>query len=160
MELSSLATEKAQKCVPVSVLKQLRSAIVVRCYNMVFSNVDMNTDGQKRSMFNMYHGCDEKNIISQTSLLINEKGVYAGIFDIHPQNITDKDGDGAVLSDIENPNEELVLKKIYYSSLIPYRFTSGLHFTRDVLGCPTKNLTDEKCSGQFLYDFLHLQFPI
>ena len=152
MALSSLATEKAQKLVPASVLKQLRAVIAVRCYNMVFSNVDMNTDDQKRSLFNMYHGCDEKNIISQTDLLINGKGVYKGIFDIHPRNITDKDGDGAVLSDVENPNEELVLKKIYYSSLIPYRFTSGLHFTRDVLGCPTKNVTDEKCSGRFLLD--------
>jgi len=142
--------------VPASVLKQLRAAAAVRCYDHMFTNDDdMTIDMQKKYMYNMYHGNDQKNIVSQCDLLLTGKGDFRKMYDVKGTTIvTDRDETGPAALDLSvgGTNHQLVLKHIFSPSDTPYRFTAGYHFSKEVLACPTKNLRSEKCSGRYLFD--------
>ena len=149
MPTSSVTLAKVQKVVPAAVLKQLRAAAAIKCYDHAFTEESMTAEEMKRLIFNMYHGNDEKNIISQVALLINGKGDYSNMYDISAAKVT-----GASQPDEldAGTNTEHTLKGLFYSPDVPFKFISGTHFTNEILRCPTKNMSSDKCSGRFLLD--------
>merc|ERR1719491_1727905 len=108
----------------------------------------MNSDERKHMMYSMYHGDNDKNIISQCALLVDGKEDYMHIYDLKPCVVIDPDEN---ISGNIDPSKrtELVLKPIFAPPRTPFQFVAGVHFTTSILCCPTKTLTEEKCSGRF-----------
>ena len=59
---------KTQKSTPASLLKQLRATSALMCYDYVFGLPTMPSHKLQRKLFNMYHGSDDLNMVSQVNL--------------------------------------------------------------------------------------------
>ena len=141
------------KLVPATQLKQLRATACLLCYDHIFTQPSMNTDDMRRMAYNLYHGNDEKNIISQIHLLVNGTGHYANMYNTETAIVTDRDTDNNTPN---TPNNyKLVLKPIFSNSALltsTLNYTSKVHFDETVLSCPHKKMTEEKCSGRYIID--------
>ena len=125
------------KLVPATQLKQLRATACLLCYDHIITQPSMNTDDMRRMAYNLYHGNDEKNIISQIHLLVNGTGHYANMYNTETAIVTDRDTDNNAPN---TPNNyKLVLKPIFSNSALltsTLNYTSKVHFDETVLSCP------------------------
>ena len=141
------------KVVPASQLKQLRGIACLLCYDHMFTEPTMKTDDMRRMAYNLYHGNEEKNIISQIHLLVNGTGRYAHMYNTETTIVTDRDTDS---NEVNTPNTcKLVLKPLFSNSALltsTTNFISKFHYDETVLSCPHKKVTDEKCSGRYIID--------
>mmetsp|Transcript_11045 Transcript_11045/g.12639 ORF Transcript_11045/g.12639 Transcript_11045/m.12639 type:complete len:390 (-) Transcript_11045:6-1175(-) len=148
MQSSTVSKGDAQTLVPASVLRQLRAAAAVRCYDIAFVGNRMDTKDLKKQMYNNYHGNKEKNIISQIALIVNAKAEYKNIYEIETVKLLQQ----APIESYLGGHRKCVLKELFSPPSAPYRFVAGKHFDYEVLCCPTKILTAKKCSGRFLLE--------
>ena len=118
------------------------------CYDHIFGSDSMSIHKMQRKVYNMYHGNEEMNVLSQIELLYSGKGTYSSLYHTLQPLITSAD-DISVSKGSGSPSLILHAAHIQYFA--------GKNFTADMLKCPTKFMTGEKCSGRFL---LHLSKQI
>ena len=142
---------KSQRSTPASLLKQLRATAAVMCYDHLFGQPTMPASEFQRKLYNMYHGNEDLNIVSQIELMFNAKGRYSQMYQtVHTLN---------TLKDVEISKEanapitnQLALSPVLLNFDFHIRYVSGEHFTVPMLQCPTKTVTKELCTGRFLLD--------
>ena len=140
-----------QKATPESLLKQLRATAAVMCYDPYFGLPSMPLSEFQRKMFDMYNGNEDLNIVSQFELSCGGKGHYYEIYQTMQTLVTSTD---ARVRDNENSSagSQLVLSPMLLNFDIHIRYVSCEHFSQEILQCPPKTLTNNRCSGRFLVD--------
>ena len=71
---------KAQKAVPAALLKQLRATAALLTYDHLFGQPTMSSTSFQRKLYNMYHGHEDLNIVSQLELMYQGQGRYSEMF--------------------------------------------------------------------------------
>ena len=142
---------KAQKAVPAALLKQLRATAALLSYDHLFGQPTMSSTSFQRKLYNMYHGHEDLNIVSQLELMYQGQGRYSEMFyKVHTINTSNNveiatDNDDAI-------RNHLALSPVLLNYDNHIRYVCGEHFTIDMLRCPTKTLTKELCTGRYLLD--------
>lgn len=137
------------KLVPASTLKQLRATACLLCYDHIHTQPSMRAEDMSRMAYTLYHGNEEQNIISQIHLLVNGTAKYGPLYDKEIIIVTDRN---TATDTSTAPNNKLVLKQMFHCKNSAHRFVSGTHFSEEILCCPQKNTTSEKCSGRYILD--------
>ena len=150
----SSSLTKLQKSTPASLLKQLRATAAMVCYDHLFAMPTMPLQELQRKLFNMYHGNEELNIVSQVELMCDGKGTFSHMYNIIQTVVTNTDHEANTETGAQNGSSRSL---ILHPSLFEYeshiQYTSGLHFNAAMLKSSTKKLNeDNKCSGRFLLD--------
>ena len=105
----------------------------------------------QRKLYNMYHGNDDLNMVSQIKMLCEGKSNYKNLYSSVQTVLTNNDED--INSTTASSSSKLL---VLHQALSGYdahmQYTTMLHYTPTMLKCPIKNLNKEKCSGQFLLD--------
>ena len=140
---------KSQKLVPASLLNQFRATAAVMCYDHVFGSDTMPHQEMQRKVFDMYHGNEEANVLSQVEMMCSGKGAYSSMYHKLQPIITCPD-DISVSEGSGSPSLILHPALLGYDGHIQY--IPGKNYTADMLKSPTKSMTGEKCSGRFLLD--------
>ena len=84
---------KAQRSIPASILKQLCDTAATMCYDYVFGGPTLPMHEMQLKLFNMYHGCDDLNMVSQGDLLRNGKGNYSNLYNVIQTVVMNTDED-------------------------------------------------------------------
>ena len=100
---------KSQKSTPASILKQLRATAAVMCYDHCYGLHTMPTTELQRKMFNMYHGVEDLNILSQVEIMCAGKAAFSHLFNSIQTVITNTEPKISDDCEMTNPSKLLVL---------------------------------------------------
>ena len=140
---------RSQKLILASLLKQFRARAAIMCYDHIFGSDSMPIHEMQRKVYNMHHGNEEMNMLSQIELLCSSKGTYSSLYRTLQHLVTSAD-DISVSEGSGSPSLVLHGALLGYDTHIQY--FAGKSFTVDMLKFPAKSMTSEKCSGRFLLD--------
>ena len=143
---------KLQRATPASILKQLRATAALMCFDHIFGLPTMPITEMQRKLYNMYHGNEELNIVSQVELMCGGKGAFSEMFNVIQTVVTNPEADVNTESSDTSQSRSLVLHPALCQYQSHIQYTSGTHFTAAMLKCSTKKVTEDKCSGRFLLD--------
>ena len=102
--------------------------------------------------YNLFHGNEEFNTISQVDFLISGHGDYGHIYDTSDDFlVTDQNAELSIILDTQKNGRCLVVKELFNKGENYFRFVSGIHFTTDNVALPSKSKI-EKCSGWIIIE--------
>ena len=135
-------------------LKQLRATASLRCYDYIFKEESTKTVELWRRGYNLFHGNQDLNILSQVNLVVNGHGDYACIYDTEVNVVTDRNTvsiDNLSTGDSSNNSNRLVMRTLFNPNDNAFRFTSGVHVTSETVAASSKS-SIEKCTGRTIID--------
>jgi len=147
VSVSKMKPSRRQKLatLPASLLKNIRGAAALKCYNFVLEESSMITVMQENKIFNYFHGNLEQNHISQVDLLLKGYGEYFRLFDEEVNIVTDKDASNKEFDSVR----QLFLKDIF-TGTSAIRYTSNVHITRELRVLPKK--TNEQATARYIVE--------
>ena len=149
MSTDTPALTKHQKAFPAPLLKQLRATAAVMCLDYCLNLNTMSTPELQKRLYNMYHGNEDLNIVSQVDLLYNGKSNYASMYR-HAES-TNLDNNVKPKEIEDSPGTKILVSSIHgYEDAIDYK--SDIHFDLRMILSPSKTKLKDKCSGRFLWD--------
>ena len=143
---------RAQKSIPASLLKQLRATAALMCYDDLFGQPTMPMQELQRKIYNMYHGNEDLNMISQVDMMCDGKGSYSHMYSIVQTVVTNAEEDVNNDTASTSSSRSLVLHPslLAYDTHIQYAFR--VHYIPLMLKASTKSLNKDRCTGRFLMD--------
>ena len=121
--------KKLQKSTPYGLLKQLKATAALMCYDHKFGQETTKSADMNSTLYNMYNGNEDLNMVCQVDLMCNGKGLYRNMYNV-VKNIVVTNTEGGVNTD--NMSASLDKNLVLYPALMGYdshiQFTSGLHF--------------------------------
>jgi len=147
----SVSRRQKLATLPASLLKNIRGAAALKCYDFILEDSSMTTVIQEHKIFNYFHGNLEQNHISQVDLLLKGYGEYSRLFDEEVKIVTDKDASDKELDSVR----QLVLKDIF-TGTSAIRYTSNVHITRELLVSPKKTKPNEKATARYIVELAKL----
>ena len=139
---------------PAMILQQLHATASLRYYDYIFKKESMKTVELWRRAYNLFHGNQDLNILSQVNLVVNGHGYYTRIYDAEVNVVTNRNTasiDNLSIGDSSNNSNQLVMRTLFNPNDNAFRFTSGVHFTSETVAASSKS-SIEKCTGRTIID--------
>ena len=93
-----MAPTSKKTLLPGSVRNELRRAVSLKCLNKVHLSDKMKVKHEQEMMFDLFHGCPRKEIVSNLDLLLQREGPYATMFEEKEQRMVTAQSASCVLN--------------------------------------------------------------